>query len=164
VTDRLVLSGPTVTMFGDRDALDNALSDELGRRGRSTHSVTTPVGWLTSTTHAVVRLDTPSGDDAMRDLMTRDLPPTHIVAVCETPHEASARIDDACRRCGDRHEVSLIWHAAFEVELTDPPADTEEHPVSDPRRLAATIADEIDRQQEHPSGVSYASHVFDAHR
>ena len=163
MTGDLDLNGPTVTIFGDRDALDDALSDELGRRGRSTHSVTTPVGWLTSTTHAVVRLDTLSGDDAMRDLLTRDIPPAHIVAVCETPHEASNRIDDLCRRCGDHHEVSLIWHAAFEITLTDPPTDSDQA-VSNPRRLAEAIADEIERQRQHTSGVSYASHVFDAHR
>ena len=51
----------------------------------------------------------------------------------------------------------------FEVTLTDPPTDAEQA-VANPRRLAEAIADEIGRQHEHASGVSFVSQVFDAHR
>lgn len=159
MTGDLDLHGPTVTMFGGRDALDSALSDELGVRGRSTHSVTTPVGWLTSTTQAVVRLDTPSGDDAMRDLLSRDLPATHVVAVCETSADGaeSERIDQLCRQCGDLHEVSLIWHGPLDPTMDDQPITA----ITTPTRLAAEIADEIGRQQEHGPAASFSSRVVD---
>jgi hypothetical protein len=164
VTGDLDLQGPTVTLFGDRDALDSALSDELARRGRSTHSVTTPVGWLLSTTQAVVRLDTPSGDFAMRDLLTRDVEPTHVVAVCEESSDdtTASRIDELCRQGAARHEISLIWHAAFKPTTLGAPAEPSAAPAPSPGRLATAIAEEIARQQEHASNPSFVSQVFDA--
>ena len=166
MTGDLDLQGPTVTLFGDRDAIDGALSDELGRRGRSTHSVTTPVGWLTSTTQAVVRLDTPSGDVAMRDLLTRDVAPAHIVAICEEPSDGfeSSAIDELCRQGADRHEISLIRHAAFEVTDLGTPADALGGSATTPLVLAVTIADEISHQQEHRASPAYVSRLFDPHR
>lgn len=163
MTSEIDVQGPTVTLFGARDALDTALSDELGRRGCSTHTVTTPVGWLTSVTQAVIRLDTASGESALHDLMAERRPPAHVVAVCQTSDEAtSARLDALCRACGDSHEISLIWHPPFHVTLDDLTVDPTLEPVLAPGELAATIADEIDHQGS--SDASFASQVFDPQR
>jgi hypothetical protein len=172
MTSDLQMNAPTVTLFGDRDALDTALSDELGRRGRSIHSVTTPLGWLTSVTHAVVRLDSAPGERAMQDLALRDVPATHVVAVCETPLDevTSGRLDELCRQCGDHHEISVIWHPPLEVSVTDDAAgDATAQTVLVPGELATTIADAVGRQETHASEPSFASQVFepqdpDAHR
>lgn len=156
ITD-LHLAGPTVTLFGNRDALDAALSDELGRRGCSTHAVTTPMGWLTSVTHAVVRLDTRAGEHAMADLTSREFPTIHVVAVCATSDDqvAAAKLDDLCRLCGDSHDVSMIWHAPFGLPmggLDGAPVRTSE--------LAASIADEIGSQDSARSAPSFSSQTF----
>ena len=162
MTGDLDLQSPTVTLFGVHDALDSALSDELARRGRSTHSVSTPVGWLSSSTQAVVRLDTLSGDLAMRDLLARDIAPSHVVAVCEEPSDSatSSRIEELCRRGGAQHEISLLWHAPFVI----PPLGSVDGSAPTPADLASAIADEVGRQHEHVSHASYVSQVFDAHR
>jgi hypothetical protein len=164
MTNDLHLHGPTVTLFGDRDALDTAVSDELSRRGRSTHTVTTPVGWLSSVTHAVIRLDTTAGERAIQDLASRDVPATHVVAVCQTPRDAatSARLDELCRTCGEHHEISLIWHAPFDAGLHTVAALAAVTTV--PAELAVTIADEIGHQEAHPFAPSFASQVFEPHR
>ncbi|MET0766344.1 MAG: hypothetical protein ABWY50_01745 [Aeromicrobium sp.] len=165
MTDDLQLGPPTVTMFGTRDALDTALSDELERRGRSTHVVTTPVGWLKSVTHAVIRVDSAAGERALRDLAMHETPPAQVVAVCETPldDETSARLDRLCRECGVHHEISLIWHPPFEVRLTDSPAGSPLQPVLAPDELAVTIADAVGDQESHASTPAFASQVFDPH-
>ncbi|MET0932027.1 MAG: hypothetical protein ABWX74_21100 [Aeromicrobium sp.] len=165
MTTDLQMNMPTVTLFGDRDALDAALSDELGRRGRSTHSVTTPVGWLRSVTHAVIRLDTAAGERALKDLAAHDVPSTQVVAVCETQLDdaTSARIDELCRQCGLHHEISLIWHPPFAMRLTDEGAPLPLAAVLAPAELAATIADEVGGQEMRTSGPSFASQVFDPH-
>lgn len=160
MTTDLHLSGPTVTLFGDRDVVDEALSQELGRRGCSTHAVTIPMRWLGSATHAVVRLDTPTGERAIEDLAARDMPATHVVAVCQTPSDdaTSARLDELCRRCGDHHDVSLIWHGPVAVGL-----DAAVNDVT-PGGLAATIADEIGHQEAWTSAPSFASQTFEPGR
>jgi hypothetical protein len=162
----LQLQTPTVTLFGAHDALGTAVSDELGRRGRSTHTVTTPVGWLSSATYAVVRLDSVAGERALQDLVSRDVPATHVVAVCELPRdgETSARLDNLCRRCGDRHEISVIWHPPFEVTIDDTHADPLLELVLEPDELAVTIVDEVRHQEMKPSIPSFASQVFAPHR
>lgn len=160
MTDDLQLDGPTVTMFGERDALDTAVSDELGRRGYSTHTVTTAVGWLGSVTHAVIRLDTAVGQRAIGDLMAREAPSAHVVAVCTTPPDdaASARLDELCRRCGEHHDVSLVWHAPLEVGL-DAAVDPSVAPI--PAELAVAIADEIGHQKTQAAAPSFTSRVFE---
>lgn len=165
MTSDLQMNTPTVTLFGDRDALDEAISDELGRRGRSTHSVTTPVGWLRSATHAVIRLDTAAGERALRDLATHDVPATQVVAVCETPLDdaTSARLDELCRQCGQHHEISLIWHPPFEVRLTEEGEVPAVQPGLAPGELAVTIADELGDQETRSSSPSFATQVFDPH-
>ena len=157
ITD-LHLAGPTVTLFGNRDALDTALSDELGRRGCSTHAVTTPMGWLTSVTHAVVRLDTRAGEQAMSDLTSRQIPATHVVAVCATSDDrvAAARLDTLCRRCGDSHDVSMIWHAPFGL-----PAGGLDGALVRTSELAASIADHIGSQDAAPA---FSSSTFSPSR
>jgi hypothetical protein len=156
ITD-LHLAGPTVTLFGSRDALDSALGDELGRRGCSTHAVTTPTGWLTSVTHAVVRLDTRAGERAMADLTSREIAPTHVVAVCVTSDDqvAAARLDHLCRSCGDHHDVSMIWHAPFDV-----PTGSLDATLTQASELASSIADEIGSQDMTPSAPSFTSRTF----
>jgi hypothetical protein len=165
MTSDLQTSRPTVTLFGDRDALDTALSEELGRRGRSIHSVTTPVGWLRSVKHAVIRLDSASGERALRDLAAHDVPATQVGAVCETQldDETSARIDRLCRACGDNHEISLIWHPPFAVSLDDALAELGVHTVLAPDELAVTIADAVKDQETRASSPAFASQVYDPH-
>jgi hypothetical protein len=154
ITD-LHLAGPTVTLFGNRDALDAALSDELGRRGCSTHSVTTPMGWLSSVTHAIVRLDTRAGEQAMSDLTSRQVPATHVVAVCVTSDDqlATARLDDLCRLCGDSHDVSMIWHAPFGL-----PTGGLGGALVRASELASSIADHIGSQDAVPA---FATSTFE---
>jgi hypothetical protein len=53
---RLMLSGPAVTLFGGRESLDHAISQELGRRGCSVHHMSVPLGWLSSATYVIARL------------------------------------------------------------------------------------------------------------
>ena len=164
MTNSLNLSGPTVTLFGDRDVLDDALSDELGRRGCSTHAVSIPVGWLHTASHVVVRLDTVAGERAMRDLVaSADAPATHVVAVCETTDDAtvSDRLSELCRQCGEQHDVSLIWI---------PPYDLGAHPdggrgeAADSRALASTIADEVGHQEAWTTAPSFATQVYEPGR
>lgn len=157
ITD-LHLAGPTVTLFGNRDALDAALSDELGRRGCSTHSVTTPMGWLTSVTHAIVRLDTRAGEQAMSDLTSREIPATHVIAVCVTSDDevAAARLDHLCRQCGDSHDVSMIWHAPFDL-----PAGGLDGALVRASELASSIIDHIGSQDAAPA---FSSSTFTPRR
>jgi hypothetical protein len=160
MTSELTLGGPTVTLFGTRDALDTAISDELGRRGRSIHTVSTPVGWLSSVTQAIIRLDTVAGAHALDDLMARERPATHVVAVCQTSDElTSARLHALCRRCGENHEVSLIWHPPFDNTLDDVTADPTAEPALAPGELAAAIADEVGHQGA--SQTSFTTQTFD---
>jgi hypothetical protein len=156
ITD-LHLAGPTVTLFGNRDALDSALSDELGRRGCSTHAVTTPTGWLRSVTHAVVRLDTRAGEQAMSDLTSREIPATHVIAVCVTSDDrvAAAKLDDLCRLCGDHHDVSMIWHDPFDL-----PIGGLDGTLVRASELATSIADEIGSQDATESAPSFSSRTF----
>lgn len=161
MTADLHLAGPTVTLFGNRDMLDTALSDELGRRGCSTHVVTTPMGWLTSVTNAVVRLDTPTGERAMADLTSREVPATHVVAVCATSDDEVfvARLDDLCRQCGDQHDVSVIWHSPFGL-----PTEGLDGAVLRASDLATTIADEIGMQEAWTSAPSFSTKTFEPGR
>ncbi len=162
MTSDLHLDGPPVTVFGDHDALDAALSDELDRRGRSTHTISTPMGWLTSVTHAVIRLNTLTGEQALQDLASRDVPATQVVAVCELPRDGAttARVDELCRRCCENHEISLIWHAPFELRISDAHADTKAAMIYDPDELAVTIVNEIWQQETRALTPSFASHNF----
>lgn len=127
------LPGPTVTLFGERDDLNRALGVEFERRGCSTHLVTTTVGWLSSTTHAVIRVGTPPGDRAMDGLVESDVPTAHVVAVCETEPQAgeATRIHDLLDRSASRNGASLICHGQLDVEISA---------VGD---LAFAIADQI---------------------
>lgn len=134
------MSGPTVTLFGQLDALGEALSDELSHRGLSTHAVTTPMGWIDSVAHAVVRLGSPVGERAFEALAAGGTPTTHVVAVCETRRDdtTAARFEGMCRRAGEHHAVSLMWHPPLdELRLDDV------GPGLAPRDLAVAIADEI---------------------
>ncbi|MGA8988127.1 hypothetical protein, partial [Aeromicrobium sp.] len=140
MNDETDLAGTTVTLFGDRDQLEDALSLELARRGCSTHSVTTQTGWLRSATHAVLRLDTPSGAAALAQLAETDQPRSHVVAVCseKSDQNHTRRIVDLCRACGVRHDVSLIWHLA---PATKAVRDVRSSNPTD--ALAAAISDEV---------------------
>jgi hypothetical protein len=156
---------PTVTLYGDRGELDSALSDELGRRGSMIHRITTPIGWLRSVTHAVIRIDTPVGEHALAQLAAQDLPATHVVAVCETPLDdaESARLSDLCRQCGDHHEVSLIWHPLFDIDVSDVVSLSGLRSVESPGGLVSTVADEVDDQAGRTSRPSFTSQVFTPH-
>lgn len=158
MTTDLDLAGPTVTVFGDHDALDFALTKELGRRGCSLHAVTTPVGWLDSVTHAVIRLDSVAGRRAIEELSTHAGPAAHVVvAVCQsTDDEAEAsRLDDLCRRSGVQHQVSLIWHASFDL-----PLGLRDQQGALPGDLALAIADRLGRSST--SSPSFTASTFDA--
>lgn len=140
----LDLSGTTVTLFGSSDALDHALSNELGRRGCNTHFVSVPMGWLTSATHAVIRLDTRAGAEALEQLAATEQPTSHVIAICPQETEAATRdrLDELCRECGQHHDVSLIWHPPLDAAMPD--------------ALASSIADEMaDHLQTGPSFVAH---------
>ncbi|MBC7632143.1 hypothetical protein [Aeromicrobium sp.] len=161
ITD-LNLSGTTVTLFGESDPLDVALVDELGRRGCSTHSVTVPSGWLASSTHAIIRLDTPAGRSAFDGLINGAGASSRVVAVCEVPPDAdsSARTSDECRRCGATHDVSLIWHPALQVTLSDVTAPMPPELVPPAHDLASTIADRLALRARSPRRPAFASQTF----
>lgn len=138
MTADLQLEGPTVTLFGIRDELDQALGVELARRGCSTHIITASMGWLASTTHAVIRLGTPTGDQAMHGLAASSAPATHAVAVCETTSDAAAadRIRTAWAQSSENHRTSLIWHDSLDALHTSLDRTSLDE-------LVSTIADEI---------------------
>lgn len=161
MSDELRLQGPAVTVFGDRGMVDTALSDELARRGRSIHTVTTPVGWLATVAHAVVRLDTASGESALNDLVARDVPATQLVGLCATSLDTSvaARLDDLGRRCSQRHEVSMIWYAPFDLRL-DQAALVADTASREPADLAMMIADELGLQETRTATPSFATRDF----
>lgn len=140
-------TGTTVTLFGDSAPLDHALSDQLGQRGCKTHFVSVPTGWLRSATHAVMRLDTAAGVDALKELAETEQPRSHVIAVCPEPGTTaeSDRVQDMCRACGMHHDVSLIWHPPLVGDVAS------EHPARTQvttRALAVSVADEM---VEHPS-------------
>jgi len=135
VLDRPAEAPHIITLFGDNDPLDHALTEELARRGRRTHSISVATGWITTASHAIVRLDTASGAVALHELTARKHPPAHVIAMCEKPSEtqASERLSEMCRRCGQHHDVSLIWHPRVAQQL----------PASD---LAVTVADAVEER------------------
>jgi hypothetical protein len=142
------LTGTTVTFFGGNAPFDRALSDELGRRGWRTHYVSVPVGWLRSATHAVLRVDTEAGENALRQLLADDQPRSHVVATCARADSAThARVDELCRACGLRHDVSLIWHP--EVE-----------PTTSGQDLASAVADEIAERHDAADTPAFAARGF----
>lgn len=155
----LDLTGTTVTLFGNSDPFDQALSDELGRRGCNTHYVSVPTGWLRSATHAVVRLDTASGAQALQELANTEQPRAHVIAVCaqQTDVTESDRFSELCRSCGANHDISLIWHpplgamAAARIDLS--PSNS----VIAPDLLVVTIADEIAEQSAVDGTPAFAT-------
>lgn len=149
-----------VTLFGDNDALDHALSDELGRRGTRTHTVSVETGWLASATHAVVRIDTAAGALALRELTTGAQPPAHVVAVCEISDDSTAdRLRELCRQCGEHHDMSLIWHSplAPEPSLEDL-LSPECLPTDD---LAATVIDAVEAHSQADISPSFTASTFE---
>lgn len=152
------MSGPTVTLFGELDVLGEALSDELSYRGLSTHAVTTPMGWISSVQHAVVRLGTPVGERAFATLATGETPAAHVVAVCETsPDDATtARLEALCRDAGRHHAVSLMWHPPLEQRLDDLVTELA------PRDVAVAIADEV-AQLARRTAPAFAEHTVRPH-
>lgn len=131
----------TVTTFGDHDVIDHALTDELERRGCRTHTVSIETGWLSSTTHAVIRLDTAAGASALAGLTSLVGQGAHVVVICQEPGDArdSERLRRLCEECGSTHHVSLIWHDSvdsFEAHA----ADGVDAPA---RRLAVAVVDEL---------------------
>ena len=155
------LTGTTVTLFGGSDPFDHALGDELGRRGCKTHSVSVPMGWLPSATHAIMRLDTAAGADALERLAETPEPRSHVIAVCPEPADAaeSERLREICRACGAHHDVALIWHPPLEFGMpATGPAPAGPGTVAT-GALATTVADEL---VEHSSvrGPSFVSRPF----
>ena len=120
----------TVTLFGDNDRIDHALSEELGRRGCRTHAVSVETGWLRSAENVICRLDTEAGQRALEGLAGRDQPRATVVAVCEKPTDEYAlkRLHDLCEECGRHHDVSLIWHSAVADADRSPTAHSSSSP------------------------------------
>lgn len=163
MSNDLLMDRPLVTVFGDHDALDAALNDELDRRGRAIHSVTTPLGWLSSVTHAVLRVNSATGVEALRDLASRDAPPTQVVAVCETGVDEALfeQVAELCRRCGEHHAITLIWHAPLELKVDDVYDPCGPAGVSNPLELAISIADEVGYQEARPLAPVFATQNFE---
>lgn len=162
-----VLDGPAeaphiITLFGDHDVLDHALTNELARRGRPTHTVSVATGWLTSATHAIMRIDTASGAVALRELTARKHPRAQVVAMCEKPSDMqdTERLKEMCQQCGQHHDVSLIWHPAMEpgpsYHAGIQPAP--ERPTID---LAVTVADAVEERALASSVPSFETHTFE---
>ena len=146
-------TGTTVTLFGDSNAFDHALSDQLGRRGCKTHFVSVPTGWLRSATHAVMRLDTAAGADALKELAETPEPRSHVIAVCPESADASEsdRVREMCRACGTHHDVSLIWHTPLAPDVpaaAEPVAEVATRAARTTNALAQTVAAEM---AEHSS-------------
>lgn len=125
--------GPTVTLFGESDELDDALGEELDRRGCSTHIITVPIGWLPSTSHAIFRLGTSIGDQAMLDLAHTTAETTRIVAVCESSADLdrNERVQASWATNSQGRPGLLMWHEPFDVLRSVVP------------QLACEIADQI---------------------
>ncbi len=157
MTNALGSTGTTVTLFGDSDSLDHALGTQLERRGCRTHFVSVPTGWLRSATHAVMRLDTAAGADALKELAMTDQPLSHVIAVCPESVDSSEsdRVRDMCRACGMHHDVSLIWHPPLDAEVTPPQGVPSESPAT--TALAAQVVDEMMRT---PAGPSFVTRPF----
>ena len=138
----------TVTLFGDSDPLDHALSDQLERLGCRTHFVTVPTGWLRSASHAVKRLDTAAGAAALTQLADTRQPRSHVIAVCPEPADTaeSDRVREMCRACGVHHDIALIWHPP--IDTTTVASSERSSAASTTRALAATVAGEI---VDHPT-------------
>ena len=144
----------TITLFGDNDQIDVALSQELGRRGCRTHAVSVVTGWLQSARHVICRLDTVVGQRALEGLAGRSRPRANVVAVCEKPTDAYAtqRLKDLCEECGRHHDVSLIWHSSISGSRNT------EHPPID--HLAVSVADEMSAKVDG-HGSSFSSRFVD---
>ncbi len=146
-----------MTVFGDADPLDRALSDQLSRRGVKTHSVSVPTGWLRSATHAIMRLDTVAGADALEALVETKEPRSHVIAVGLEPADPSEsdRVREMCRSCGLHHDISLIWHPPLTSRAA--PQGTASSVVAT-NALAATVADEVVEHASvgHPAFVTKA--------
>jgi hypothetical protein len=142
-------TGTTVTLFGGSDPLDHALSDQLDKRGCRTHFVSVPTGWLRSASHAIVRLDTDAGADALRQLAETPQPRSHVIAVCPEPVDASEsdRVREMCRACGVHHDISLIWHPPLDTDMRAALARPAEAVAADAtvatNALAASVAAEM---------------------
>lgn len=100
------------TIFGDGSVVDRHLVEQLGNRGTEASIIDAPIGWPQSVELAVVRLDTPAGEDALRDLAAQRLPATRAICTRRAPKtvkEARA-IRDACVLCSERNIITLLWH------------------------------------------------------
>ena len=135
----------TVTLFGGSDPLDRALGTQLERRGCRTHFVSVPTGWIRSATHAVMRLDTAAGAEALKELSRTPQPASHVIAVCPEPADSSVsdRVRDMCRACGMHHDVSLIWHPPLDTEATTTEGASTGSAATN--ALAAQVIDEMMR-------------------
>lgn len=145
----------TVTLFGDNDEIDRALSAELGRRGCRTHAVSVDTGWLKSAANVICRLDTVAGKRALEGLVGRDRPPATVIAVCQRPVSAyeSRRIHDMCEECGRHHDVSLIWHSAVDDAM-----DADRPPLE---HLAVSVVDEVSERMGDVAGRAFTSRYVD---
>lgn len=157
MSESLDLAGVTVTLFGRGEVLDHALRFELGRRGYSTHHVSVPTGLLGSATYTVVRLDTPTGADVIKQLATTHEPRFHVVATCAEPSDASEsnRLTELCCACSERHAISLLWHQplnstgkGLNSRDSDPAAEV----------IAVAVVDEVAQRlwEDGPSFVNRA--------
>jgi len=126
-----------VTVFGDGDALDLAVSDVLADRGDRTHLVTVPSGWIGSADPVVLRLDTTSGAEAFRNLADHEGHGERVVALCLRSARASSvrGVRILGRSCSRSHDVTLVWHDA----VVDP---------AQLGRLAVAVAEQVDSRSD----------------
>lgn len=146
----------TVTLFGDNDLIDRALSTELGRRGCRTHAVSVNTGWLASAGHVICRLDTVAGQRALEGLAGRERPQASVVAVCERPDDEyeRRRLHDLCAECGRHNEVTLIWHSSVGDAM-----DSHHRPPLE--QLAVSVVDEVSTRMVDAEGRSFTSRYVD---
>lgn len=156
-------TGTTVTLFGEGDPLDHALGTQLEQRGCRTHYVSVPTGWLRSATHAVMRLDTAAGAEALKELSETQQPHSHVIAVCPETADSSEsdRVREMCRACGMHHDVSLIWHPPLDTEATT--TEGASTGSVEANALAAKVVDEMMRSSAGQLPVGTPPFLTESH-
>lgn len=110
-----------VTIFGDGSSIDQDLAQQLVNRGAETTIVTVPIGWPDAVKFAVARVDTPAGEDALRDLANHELAAARVICTCENPQtlDSAREIRSICVECSDQNLISLLWHPHVGASMQD---------------------------------------------
>lgn len=132
------------TIFGDGSPIDHHLVDQLGCLGLEASIITVPIGWPGGVELAVVRLDTASGQDALRDLATQELPATRAICICPHPQslDEARAIRDLSIDCSNRNLITLLWHPTVGASTKGRYPGKRRHDIR-PDDLALVVAREL---------------------